>query len=139
MSGGGTWVPHACAGQCREPREREGPAVPSPLPSRGPGAPVVGIFSRDMCHLSCRGGGGRRTLLLLALCRPRSPGRWAPTLPAQPGSWRGPSAPCSRSPPPRYGRSGGPFGVGAWGWGLSGAFRVCWQLGCGPLGGEGYF
>ncbi|XP_069650612.1 LOW QUALITY PROTEIN: unconventional myosin-XVIIIb [Haliaeetus albicilla] len=33
--------------------------MPSPLPSRGPGVTGVVIFSGDMCHLSCRCGGGR--------------------------------------------------------------------------------
>lgn len=60
---GDTRVPAAV-----EAEEREGPAVP--VPSRGPGATAAGIFSSDMCHLSCHrgGGGGGR-------CRPsrRSP------------------------------------------------------------------
>ncbi|XP_071301897.1 unconventional myosin-XVIIIb [Agelaius tricolor] len=64
---GDTRVPAAV-----EAKEQEGPAVPPPLPSRGPGATAAGIFSSDMCHLSCHrgGGGGRRPLTLSALPPP---------------------------------------------------------------------
>ncbi|XP_054145029.1 unconventional myosin-XVIIIb [Melozone crissalis] len=52
-----------------EAEEQPGPAVPPPLPRRGPGATAAGIFSSDMCHLSCHraGGGGRRPLTLSVL------------------------------------------------------------------------
>ncbi|XP_064249123.1 unconventional myosin-XVIIIb [Passer domesticus] len=84
---GDTRVPAAA-----EAKEREGPALPPPLPSRGPGATAAAIFSSDMCHLSChRGGGGGRRLLTLsalpalppeALGSPGSRGRCGTSAPA---------------------------------------------------------
>ncbi|XP_074410445.1 unconventional myosin-XVIIIb isoform X2 [Zonotrichia albicollis] len=64
------WGAEVCAGDpCVEAEEQQGPAVPPPLPRRGPGATAAGIFSSDMCHLSCHraGGGGRRPLTLSVL------------------------------------------------------------------------
>ncbi|XP_066056195.1 unconventional myosin-XVIIIb [Chamaea fasciata] len=91
--GEGTGATRVPAGA--EAKEQEGPAVPPPLPSRGPGATAAGIFSSDMCHLSCHrgGGGGRRVLTLSAL----------PALPPPLSARRGaaePGAGVGHQPPP---------------------------------------
>lgn len=122
-------VTHACAGRCREAREREGPAMPSPLPSRGPGATGVVIFSSDMCHLSCRCGrgaaGGSTRCPAAAACPHaafalRLPGGPAPA--AEPGASVGCQPPRACSPPPRYGRSGGGLRGGGLGSGSERSF-----------------
>lgn len=102
--------------------------MPPPLPSRGPGATAAGIFSSDMCHLSCHrgGGGGRRLLTLSALpALPPPPPLSARRGPAEPGAAVGHQRPAPTAPTRYRCSRGGALGGGR------GPDRLCGCLSAG--------
>lgn len=119
---------------CRAVQSRQGAGGTSSAttsPSQGPGVTAAGIFSSDMCHLSCRRGGGwQGEALAAATRRLRSPAHGVPHR--------------QQSPVPLWARSLHP-GTGTWGvlewgaWGPEGALWLCWQPGWGPSAGRAIF